>query len=180
MQDEYWEQEEIDFFKENYLKKGGFTICRNALHCGDKTLRNLIRILNLPQPSHIIKPKAINKLNQNNYNRQRYATNPNVRLRHNLTNRVNLALKRAYAQKSKNTLSLIGCTVAFLRIHLESQFEPGMNWDNRRAWHIDHIKPCASFDLTKPEEQAVCFYYTNLQPLWAIDNLKKGAKVLVL
>ncbi len=51
-----------------------------------------------------------------------------------------------------------------------------MNWDNRRTWHIDHIRPCASFDLTDPEQQKVCFNFRNLQPLFAIDNLKKGAK----
>jgi HNH endonuclease. len=53
-----------------------------------------------------------------------------------------------------------------------------MSWDNygRDGWHIDHIRPCASFDLTDPEQQRQCFHYTNLQPLWAADNIRKGAK----
>lgn len=53
-----------------------------------------------------------------------------------------------------------------------------MSWENRGnfGWHVDHIKPCASFDLTKPEEQAKCFHYTNLQPLWARENIAKGDK----
>jgi len=52
-----------------------------------------------------------------------------------------------------------------------------MTWSNYgKGWHIDHIKPCASFDLSNPEQQKICFHYTNLQPLWAIDNIKKGAK----
>jgi desulfoferrodoxin (superoxide reductase-like protein) len=63
---------------------------------------------------------------------------------------------------------------------LEKQFKLGMNWDNygRSGWHIDHIKPCASFDLTKKEEQLKCFHYTNLQPLWARENLIKSDKIL--
>jgi hypothetical protein len=64
-----------------------------------------------------------------------------------------------------------------LRQHLEAQFTDGMSWDNygRDGWHIDHIRPCASFDLTDPEQQRQCFHYTNLQPLWAADNIRKGA-----
>ena len=52
-----------------------------------------------------------------------------------------------------------------------------MTWENHTptGWHVDHIIPCAAFDLSKPEEQRKCFHYTNLQPLWAIDNIRKGA-----
>jgi len=61
--------------------------------------------------------------------------------------------------------------------HIEKQFKPGMNWENYSlyGWHIDHIRPCASFDLTKEEEIQKCFHYSNLQPLWAEENLKKAA-----
>ncbi len=61
---------------------------------------------------------------------------------------------------------------------LEKQFKSGMTWENRSLWHIDHKRPVSSFDLTKPEEQKLCFHYTNLQPLWAVENLRKSAKVL--
>ena len=69
---------------------------------------------------------------------------------------------------------LTGTTAEEVRKHLEKQFQPGMTWDNRGQWHIDHIRPCASFDLTDPEQQKQCFHYTNLQPLWAEDNLRKS------
>ncbi len=61
----------------------------------------------------------------------------------------------------------------FLKTWLECKFKEGMTWENRNLWHIDHVLPCSSFDLTKAEEQAKCFHYTNLQPLWASENLSK-------
>lgn len=51
-----------------------------------------------------------------------------------------------------------------------------MSWDNYGERHVDHIKPCAKFDLSKPDEQRACFHYTNLQPLWAKDNIAKGCR----
>lgn len=86
--------------------------------------------------------------------------------------------KHVKEYKSGHTSELIGCSVAQLKNYLESLFQPGMTWSNygRNGWHIDHIRPCASFDLTDEKQQKQCFHYTNLQPLWAIDNLKKGSK----
>jgi len=78
--------------------------------------------------------------------------------------------------KSKKTKELLGCTVEELKRYLSNKFVDNMSFENYGKWHIDHIIPCASFDFSKPEEQAKCFHYTNLQPLWAIDNIKKGAK----
>ena len=69
---------------------------------------------------------------------------------------------------------MLGCTIEEFRDHLESQLTEGMSWDNRNEWHIDHIIPCAAFDLEDAEQQKVCFNYRNLQPLWAADNLKKS------
>lgn len=81
-------------------------------------------------------------------------------------------------RSTENCRRLVGCTLDELRVHIESQFLPGMTWGNRglRGWHIDHIRPCASFDLTDPAQRAQCFHYTNLQPLWAADNLAKSTK----
>jgi len=78
---------------------------------------------------------------------------------------------------SASATQLVGISAQGLRDHLERRFLPGMTWDNYGAlgWHVDHIRPCASFDLTDPEQVKACFHYTNLQPLWAEDNLKKGA-----
>jgi len=78
--------------------------------------------------------------------------------------------------KSATTMELIGCSREKLIAHLEARFQPGMSWAERRRIHIDHVVPCASFDLTDPEQQRACFHYTNLQPLWASDNLSKGKR----
>ena len=80
--------------------------------------------------------------------------------------------------KSANTMALIGCSYEQFRAHIEAQFQPGMTWEGHRfdGWHLDHKRPCASFDLTDPEQQRMCFHYTNLQPLWAHDNLTKFSR----
>lgn len=80
--------------------------------------------------------------------------------------------------KYKTTIELLGCSIRQFKKHLESLFTEGMSWENYGKWHIDHIRPCASFDLTDPEQQKKCFHYSNMQPLWKIDNLKKAHKVL--
>ena len=97
------------------------------------------------------------------------------RIRQSLAVRLWNALKTP-ACKSARTLELLGCSVPELRTHLATQFQFGMTWDSYGDWHIDHIRPCASFDLTQPDQQRECFNFKNLQPLWAKDNLSKGAK----
>lgn len=99
------------------------------------------------------------------------------KLKKNLKRRVLIAIQKQYGEKAYKTMDLLGCSIEKARKHLETQFTDGMSWENQGTWHIDHIIPCASFDLTDPEEQKKCFHYTNLQPLWAEDNLKKGAKL---
>jgi len=78
----------------------------------------------------------------------------------------------------RRTEDLIGCSVSQLRAHLEAKFTGGMSWDNYGLWHIDHARPCRSFDLRLPEQQRACFHFSNLQPLWAGDNLSKNCKIL--
>jgi len=89
---------------------------------------------------------------------------------------MNLALSGT--NKVASTEELLGCSFDVFVEHLQSQFKDGMSWDNRgrAGWHIDHIRPCASFDLSDPDQQRQCFHYTNMQPLWAADNLSKGSK----
>jgi hypothetical protein len=99
-------------------------------------------------------------------------SNINYLLKKRLRTRLWHSLKNN--QKSGSAVSDLGCSIAELKIHLESLFELGMTWDNYGEWHIDHIKPLSSFDLSIPEQFKDACHYTNLQPLWAKDNLIKG------
>ncbi len=107
--------------------------------------------------------------------RERRRTSPYLRLVNRLRSRLRVALKGI--AKADSTFKLVGCSVSELLSHLERQFQSGMTWENMGKWHVDHIRPCASFDLTDPEQQRQCFHYTNLQPLWAEDNWRKHAKI---
>jgi len=113
------------------------------------------------------------------YARRRRKNDTGFNLRERLSRRINDALRR-YIKEGKrlDTFTYVGCSIAFLVKHIEKQFKDGMNWENRDKWHIDHIRPCASFDLTDTKQQLECFHYTNLQPLWAFDNMSKGAKII--
>jgi hypothetical protein len=72
---------------------------------------------------------------------------------------------------------ILGASYAAAKAHIESKFKEGMNWVNHGAWHIDHIVPIAMFDLNDRGQLLAASHYTNLQPLWARDNLRKGARV---
>ena len=119
------------------------------------------------------------KIRRKQYEQNRYKNNNKYRLISNLRCRLYSALTRNKTNKiikHLNTINLLGCSVEELWIHLESKFTEGMTKENYGQWHVDHIIPCDSFDLFDVEQQKICFHYTNLQPLWAKDNLIKGNK----
>ena len=120
--------------------------------------------------------RKANRAYISDYLRTRYNADPAYRASQNLRNRVRLAIKNE--QKTGKTLELLGCSMDSLMRHLAAQFKPGMSWENYGEWHIDHIRPCASFDLADALQQRECFHYTNLQPLWAEENISKGARII--
>jgi prenyltransferase beta subunit len=105
------------------------------------------------------------------YMRLRRKISLKVRILDSLRSRLYTAIKKY--KKSAATTKIVGCSIEFLKAYLQAKFKQGMSWKNYGKWHIDHIRPCASFDLSKSSEQRKCFHYTNLQPLWAKDNLRK-------
>lgn len=104
------------------------------------------------------------------------------RCRNNIQEVIKKSLRARLRQSLKRNTKVgsavrdLGCSIAELKLHLEKQFADGMTWENYGKWHIDHIIPLASFDLTDREQLLQACHYTNLQPLWAEDNLRKGAK----
>ena len=122
------------------------------------------------------------KKEKNERNRNRRKTDVEYKIIGNLRNRLNIAIRSCNTKKSNPTLELIGCSVKELMEFLESKFLLGMTWDNYGKgddkWNIDHIMPIAFFDIKNPEQQKKCFHYTNLQPLWQLDNLRKGSGLI--
>jgi hypothetical protein len=118
--------------------------------------------------------KNRDKINENERNRRK--CDIEYKIKKNLRRRVNQAITRNC--KSISTIELLGCSVYDFLKYIESKFMCGMSWDNYGQWHIDHIIPCSSFDLTNIEQQMQCFHYSNLQPLWAKDNLSKSDKIV--
>ena len=127
-----------------------------------------------------MKPETKEKIRQwqQNWERKQRAMNPAYKIKYNIKSRLGLLLKKQKITKRERTLDYVGCSFEDLKNHLEKQFKKDMTWDNYGLWHIDHIKPCASFDLVCPVQQLSCFHYKNLQPLWASENMSKGSKLI--
>ena len=119
-----------------------------------------------------------NKEKRNKYITKRNQIDPLFKLTNTLRSRIKIAIKLNGWTKKNKTAEILGCDYETVRKHLENQFIDNMSWDNHGlyGWHIDHIKPLAKAK-TQEELYKLC-HYTNLQPLWAADNLSKGAKEL--
>jgi hypothetical protein len=122
------------------------------------------------------KHRASRRVYAKTYRQERIASDPDYRAQQVVRARLRKALRVAGVRKTLRTCALVGCSAYELRKHLEGKFEAGMSWDNHglHGWHVDHIVSVASFDLSDVEQQRKCFHFTNLQPLWAKDNWKKG------
>lgn len=108
--------------------------------------------------------------------RERKKTDDLFAMKMRIVSATSHAFRRKYWDKGSKTASLLGCDWETLKNHIEGQFKDGISWDNKNMWHIDHIIPLAS--AKNADELSKLCHYTNLQPMWAIDNIKKGAKIL--
>lgn len=166
--------------KKSKLKHRNKILVRNKQY----RINNKEKLKAYHQRPEVIARKKLNKLknkNKINANRRHQEklkrnTDPLYKLITNQRTRITGILKK---HKTNKTLELIGCSAEFLRNYLENRFQEDMSWENygKYGWHVDHIIPCSSFDLTDVEQQHRCFHYTNLQPMWAEDNLRKSNKI---
>jgi hypothetical protein len=118
--------------------------------------------------------EKINKYHKK-YIRKRKQTEPLFRMKHNLKSRTYKAFKNKGYSKTSKTQEMLGVDWEVVKQHIEEQFTEGMNWDNQGEWHIDHIIPLASAN-NKADLKKLC-HYSNLQPLWAEDNISKSDKI---
>jgi hypothetical protein len=118
-----------------------------------------------------------NREKYNSYWTNRKKQEPEFKLLVNMRSRLSGYLKTLNITKKNKTFEIVGCSPQFLKEHLEKQFVDGMTWENRNEWHIDHKTPLSSAK-TEEELYKLC-HYTNLQPLWAEENLKKSNKIIV-
>lgn len=119
-----------------------------------------------------------NRAKVRDYLSQKYASDPQFKASILLRNRLNAAIKNNSTRGS--AVSLLGCSIGELIAHLERHFEPGMAWSNwgRSGWHIDHIEPLSGFDLDDVSQLAVACHFSNLRPMWGVENLRKGGRKL--
>lgn len=106
---------------------------------------------------------------------RRMKVDPLFRLSYSVRNRIFVALRGKNFTKTSSTAQMLDCDFEFLQLFIEEQFLPGMAWEDRSAWHIDHRVPLASAK-TSEEMVALC-HFSNLRPMWATDNIRKGAKM---
>jgi hypothetical protein len=125
------------------------------------------------------KKKIYRNKNKESINRYFYLRRENdflFRISQDMRSLIGLSIRKKKFSKTSKTENILGCSFEEFFTHIESQFIDGMSWENRSLWHIDHIIPLAT---AKTEEEILRLnHYTNLRPLWALDNLKKGSKIL--
>jgi hypothetical protein len=112
------------------------------------------------------------------YARKKYNSDPQYRFRCLMRNHVKRIFRKAKTKKEGRTIEYLGCSMLHARRHIEKQFKKGMHWNNHgTVWHIDHIIPLAKFDLTDPMQRKRANHFTNLQPLYAAENMQKRDKI---
>jgi hypothetical protein len=171
-----YNEENVEYIKEmnknwrlenkEYIKKKGSVYRQN----------NQEKLLERNRKYRIENRDKVNKYDRE-YRMRRNAIDINYKLRNTLRSRLNIAIRNN--QKVGSAVYDLGCTVEHLKTHLEDLFLPGMSWKNygKEGWHIDHIIPLCHFCLADEEQFKEACHYTNLQPLWAKDNLAKGNRL---
>lgn len=158
-------EKQLSFFQKQSCKADGL-----RYHC--KSCRAI------KAANHYKKNKEKILAQNYNYSKARLKVDINFKLAKNIRCRLNKALK--INQKVGSAIENLGCSIEELKAYLESKLQPGMTWDNYglSGWHIDHIKPPSLFDLTDEKQLKDACHFSNLQPMWAKDNLSKSNNLI--
>jgi len=172
------EKEVCEFYKDS-TRKGGFDHLCKSCHKQKKLSININKEKRRERDkryynNNIDKIREYQKTYQNN----RYHNDLEFKISCNIKTRIRVYLNSKNMKKHNKTFDIVGCSPQQLKEHIQSQFRNNMSWENYGyyGWHIDHIIPLSSAN-TEEELYKLC-HYTNLQPLWAEDNLKKSNKIL--
>ncbi len=181
------EKDLSEFYKRNSSKDGFLSHCKSCEKEYNKSRKNKIKESNA---TYYAKNKSsiseknkewvnANKEKVREYFRKRASnklkTDPIFKMKRNLRNRTWYAFKNKGFKKDVRTVEVLGANWDIVERHIERQFKEGMNWENQGEWHIDHIIPLASANTE--EDLKILFHYTNLQPLWAYENISKGDSI---
>jgi len=109
---------------------------------------------------------------------RKYDATPQGKLRRALRDRISKVIKRGKGVRAGSAVRDLGCSIEFFKSYIADRFQFGMSWNNYGEWHLDHIRPLCLFDLSVREDFLEACHYTNFQPLWAADNLRKAFKLL--
>jgi hypothetical protein len=139
-----------------------------------------MRIWTEEEKAHARKWYHNNKSYVSNKRKQLRKNDPMYAIKEVIRCRILEALRKQNLKRTLSFQEMIGCSYLDYKHYIESKFTEGMSWKNRagsHGWHIDHIVPCATFDLSKESEQKKCFHYTNTQPLFIRENVSKGYRI---
>jgi hypothetical protein len=155
--------------KKYYESNKEHMIYKNSIYCkNNRERRNELARKNYHQNNH--------KDRKNEYVKEKLDTDPFFKLKFNIRSLIRNAFKRGFTDKSKKTVEILGCSFDEFKLHIESQFDENMNWENQGSyWHMDHIIPISSAETE--EDVYRLNHYTNFQPLYWLDNIRKGDKL---
>ena len=189
-QDKINNPEKYKEFNKKYYLKYKEILCKKSKEYRLKNLEHLKQkakewrernksYLKISKKEYYLKNKDKSVLASRLSRQRRYNKDIQFTLTTKIRRRIHMAIRKQFTSKAYKTRELLGCDYNSFKKYFSSLFKKGMNWNkfNKGEIHIDHIRPCSSFDLTKSEEQRKCFHYTNTQPLWAKENISKGAKL---
>lgn len=179
------ETRNLNEFRKDITKKDGLRpeckVCvknfeKNKRSSNPKMMSLKLKEFYLSNPDKRKKYRENYKKRKHQQRKERRENDPLYHIAEKVRTRLWKYLKIFKIKKNNRTFDIVGCTPEFLKEHLEKQFSDGMSWENRSEWHIDHIIPLSS--ASSEEELYKLCHYTNLQPLWAEENLKKSNKIL--